>query len=310
MDEQQRRILQQHVETDRLLGVEAVPVGDGANLPKLSPDSESETASTPAPIGSPPARPSTSGQDRAAPRPAADPADRKVAPIASSPAPNAPEPNPDPNYMPAPPAYHPIDVSEKPALLEALNRDEVVSCRKCVLCEGRTQTVFGEGSPNANLMFVGEGPGQNEDEQGRPFIGRAGKKLDEMIQAMGFSRDDVFIANVVKCRPPNNRAPTPAEADACWPHLLRQIMTIQPMVIVTLGGPATKRLVNPKLGITRVRGMWHHFTGLQPDGPSVPVMPTFHPAYLLRAYTKENREKVWSDLQKAIKLLKDNGGMP
>ncbi len=165
------------------------------------------------------------------------------------------------------------------------------------------QTVFGEGDADAGLMFIGEGPGQNEDEQGRPFVGRAGELLTKMIAAMGFAREQVFIANVVKCRPPGNRTPTPAEADACWPYLRRQILTIEPHVIVTLGGPATKRLLDTKTGITALRGTWHLFHGIEPEGPAVPVMPTFHPAYLLRSYTKENRAKVWSDLQAAMRLL-------
>lgn len=309
MDEHQRRILRQHVETDRLLGVDAVPVGDSADLPALSAPAdvnEVATANSPAKAqnaGSAPVSHAETDQvlfasDAASsPKPPAKPSPQPAAPSKSTTA------------MPAAPAYHPIAASKKAGLLDELNRNEVMVCRKCVLCEGRTQTVFGEGDPNANLMFVGEGPGQNEDETGRPFVGRAGQKLDDMIKAMGLSREQVFIANVVKCRPPNNRAPTPVEADACWPYLLQQIATIQPQVIVTLGGPAAKRLVNPQYGITRVRGLWHHFAGLQPDGPTVPVMPTFHPSYLLRVYTPENRAKVWSDLQQVINFLKQHGGI-
>ncbi len=298
MDEHQRRILRQHIETDRLLGVDAVPVGDAPDLPATTqPASTEATHDTDLPPAPSPAVSTSQNlfgeETKSAPAPKPVLAQQSAA--SSS--------------VPAIPAYQPIAAKEKPGLLDTLNRDEVMGCRKCALCEGRTQTVFGEGDPNANLMFVGEGPGQNEDETGRPFVGRAGAKLDEMIKAMGFDREQVFIANVVKCRPPNNRAPTPVEADACWPYLLRQISIIQPMVIVTLGGPAAKRLVNPQYGITRIRGLWHHFTGLQPDGPSVPVMPTFHPAYLLRAYTPENRKKVWSDLQTVIAYLKENDGM-
>lgn len=307
MDEHQRRILKQHVETDQLLGVDAVPVGDPANAPALPQSTDVEESAPvkfaakskdPQESSARPGKPLFAGAAKTPAKPATS--------SASKPETQAGTPSTE---MPAAPAYRPIAASEKAGLLDELNRSEVMDCRKCVLCEGRTQTVFGEGDPNANLMFVGEGPGQNEDETGRPFIGRAGNKLSEMITAMGLSREQVFIANVVKCRPPNNRAPTPVEAEACWPYLLQQIATIQPMVIVTLGGPAAKRLVNPQHGITRVRGLWHHFAGLQPDGPTVPVLPTFHPSYLLRVYTPENRKKVWSDLQTVITYLKANGGM-
>jgi uracil-DNA glycosylase family 4 len=184
-----------------------------------------------------------------------------------------------------------------------MEAQEVRACTLCGLCEGRTQTVFGEGDPDAKLMFIGEGPGQNEDRLGRPFVGRAGDMLNKQITAMGLSREEVYIATVVKCRPPNNRAPTPIEAQTCWGYLRRQIQAIQPQVIVTLGGPATKLLLNTTKGITAVRGTWHYFDQLVPDGPAIPVMPTFHPAYLLRAYTPENRKKVWSDLQAALVFL-------
>jgi DNA polymerase len=203
-----------------------------------------------------------------------------------------------------------LDRATKLRVLTALDKDEVVGCRKCGLCGGRTQTVFGEGDPDAELMFIGEGPGQTEDELGRPFVGRAGELLDKMIVAMGLKREEVYIANVVKCRPPGNRAPTPAEVDACWGFLKRQIMTIQPRAIVTLGGPATKLILNTDKGITSIRGQWDTFRGLAPDGPYIPVMPTFHPAYLLRSYTPENRKKVWSDLKNVMAFLKSGAEKP
>jgi len=152
-------------------------------------------------------------------------------------------------------------------------------------------------------MFVGEGPGQTEDELGRPFVGRAGELLNKMIAAMQLRREQVYIANVVKCRPPENRPPTPAEAAACWGYLRRQIMTIAPTVIVTLGGPATKTLLNTQTGITMLRGTWQEFTGLRPEGPAIPLMPTFHPAFVLRNYTEDTRKKVWSDLKQAMGKL-------
>jgi DNA polymerase len=152
--------------------------------------------------------------------------------------------------------------------------------------------VFGVGSPRARLMFVGEGPGAEEDARGEPFVGRAGKKLDEMIQSIGLRRSDVYIANVVKCRPPGNRDPLPDEIATCSRFLFEQIAAIRPRVIVTLGAPAARTLLGTQVGITRLRGCWQRFEG-------IPVMPTYHPAYLLRAYTQENRQKVWDDLKAA-----------
>ncbi|MBI1338167.1 MAG: uracil-DNA glycosylase [Phycisphaera sp.] len=181
-----------------------------------------------------------------------------------------------------------------------MDEHEVRVCTKCELCRARTNTVFGEGDVDARLMFIGEGPGQNEDEQGRPFVGRAGELLDKQITAMGLERGQVFIANVVKCRPPNNRTPTPVEVDACFDYLRRQIRAIGPEVIVTLGGPATKKIAQTDRGITSIRGTWHRY---EDQGLVIPVMPTFHPAYLLRAYNLDNRKKVWSDLQKVMAVL-------
>jgi uracil-DNA glycosylase family 4 len=171
-------------------------------------------------------------------------------------------------------------------------RDDLGDCRRCKLCETRTHIVFGVGNPNAKLMFVGEGPGADEDAQGEPFVGRAGQKLNEMIRAIGLTREDVYIANVVKCRPPGNRDPQPDEVATCSPFLFRQIEAIGPKAIVALGSPAAKTLLRTKDGITSLRGRWGSFRG-------IPVMPTFHPAYLLRSYTVENRTKVFEDLKAA-----------
>lgn len=171
-------------------------------------------------------------------------------------------------------------------------RDELGDCTRCKLHAGRTKLVFGVGDPNAQLLFVGEGPGAEEDLRGEPFVGRAGQKLDEMIKAIGLSRQQVYIANVVKCRPPGNRDPEPDEVATCSPFLVQQIEAIRPKVIVTLGLPAARTLLGLRGGIGAARGRWHVFRG-------IPVMPTFHPAYLLRAYTKENRRMVWDDLQAA-----------
>jgi len=171
-------------------------------------------------------------------------------------------------------------------------RKELGDCTRCRLHEGRTKLVFGVGDPSARLMFIGEGPGANEDQQGEPFVGRAGKKLDEMIKAIGLSRQEVYIANIVKCRPPENRDPAADEIAMCSPVLDAQIEAIRPRVIVTLGGPSTKTLLETKVGITKLRGQWHSYR-------DIPVMPTFHPAYLLRNYTRETRMMVWEDLKAA-----------
>ena len=171
-------------------------------------------------------------------------------------------------------------------------RAELGECTRCRLCHGRTHLVFGVGNPRAKLMFVGEGPGADEDRRGEPFVGRAGQKLNEMIRAIGLAREDVYIANVVKCRPPDNRTPEADEVATCSPFLFRQIEAIRPRVIVALGAPAAKTLLGTKAGITQLRGKWGSFRG-------IPVMPTFHPAYLLRAYTVENRRTVFEDLRAA-----------
>lgn len=162
--------------------------------------------------------------------------------------------------------------------------------------EGWTNIVFGDGDPDARLMFIGEAPGAEEDKQGIPFVGRAGKLLNDMIGAMGLDRQEVYITNIVKVRPPNNRTPTPDEADADGPFLREQIGIIRPEVIVTLGRPASQYIVGSREAMGRLRGKWAEHEG-------IPVMPTFHPAYLLRQYTPENRKKVWSDLKQVMERL-------
>ncbi len=151
---------------------------------------------------------------------------------------------------------------------------EAAGCTKCRLAAGRTQVVFGSGAPDADLLFIGEGPGVHEDRQGVPFVGAAGKLLERMLGEIGLARDDVYIANVVKCRPPGNRDPQPDEIDACTPWLVEQISMIQPSVIVTLGNFATKFVLDTTTGITRLRGQIHHWHGRT-------VIPTFHPAAIL-----------------------------
>ncbi|MEO1128383.1 MAG: uracil-DNA glycosylase [Planctomycetota bacterium] len=161
---------------------------------------------------------------------------------------------------------------------------------------GWTKIVFADGDPDARLMFVGEAPGADEDQRGLPFVGRAGQKLNEMIDAMGLSRASVYIANILKVRPPNNRTPSIEEAEMDGPYLLEQIRIVEPEVIVTLGRPASQFLLQSSESMGAMRGSWREFDG-------IPLMPTYHPAYLLRAYTPENRKKVWSDLQMVMQRL-------
>jgi uracil-DNA glycosylase len=190
-----------------------------------------------------------------------------------------------------------LSTTEKTTRLAAMNASEVSVCTKCVLCKTRTQTVFGEGDPDAKIFFIGEGPGENEDLSGRPFVGKAGQLLDKMIAAMGLRRDQVFIANIVKCRPPGNRVPEPAEVESCTPYLERQLEIVRPRAIVTLGLPATRYMVQSTASMGSMRGRFHSWRGIQ-------LMPTYHPAYVLRSYTKQTREAVWSDLQQVMALLK------
>jgi len=161
-------------------------------------------------------------------------------------------------------------------------------CVKCNLAKTRTQVVYGVGNPNADLMFIGEAPGRDEDEQGKPFVGRAGQLLTDIIKAMKLTRDDVYIANVIKCRPPENRNPEPDELDACRPYIRQQVEIIQPRVIVTLGKFALQSLLEKAYGITAVRGKWLEYQGVK-------VMPTYHPAYLLR--TPAAKKDVWEDMK-------------
>jgi DNA polymerase len=180
----------------------------------------------------------------------------------------------------------------------------VKGCLACPLGAHRLRFVFGEGHGAASMMFIGEGPGRDEDLQGRPFVGKAGELLDKMLGAVGLDRSRVYIANIVKCRPPDNRTPTPEEAQRCLPYLRRQIELIKPSVIVTLGATPLRELLGVRAGITRVRGQWQRLEmgGSEP----IPVMPTFHPAYVLRQYTQDVRRAVWSDLLAAKKWLDDS----
>ncbi|MEE9389844.1 MAG: uracil-DNA glycosylase [Candidatus Aminicenantaceae bacterium] len=175
--------------------------------------------------------------------------------------------------------------------------ERILKCQKCTLSQGRTNAVPGEGSLEAELMFVGEAPGRDEDLQGRPFVGRAGQLLTKIIGAMKFNREDVYITNVVKCRPPNNRNPNKEEIETCKNYLLEQIEMIKPRAIVALGRVATDFFVHSSLGMTALRGNFHEFNDIQ-------VMPTFHPSYIIRNEgNKSIKKMVWEDMKKVMTFL-------
>jgi uracil-DNA glycosylase len=241
--------------------------------------------------------------------------DAASAPSASSaPAPTMEMAEPKRAAAPAPPALKPIapsgfgtpakPVAPPPSLFEIVDRvqddsldrirEDIGDCMRCRLHKGRTKIVFGVGNPKAELMFVGEGPGRDEDIQGEPFVGRAGKLLTQMIEAMGLRREDVYIANVVKCRPPENRLPEKDEIAICSPFLMRQIDVIRPKVICCLGSCSAQTLLATTQGISRFRGEWFDFRGAK-------LIPTYHPAYLLR--NPAAKSDVWKDLQKVMAHL-------
>jgi uracil-DNA glycosylase len=204
----------------------------------------------------------------------------------------------EPQMTPKTTITEPENNNEYTARLTAV-REELGDCERCKLCETRQTLVFGSGNPDADLVFVGEGPGADEDAQGLPFVGRAGKKLTEIIEkGMLLDREkDTYICNIVKCRPPGNRDPEKDEVEACKPFLIKQLKAIRPKVIVALGKPAASTLLGRTVPITKERGTWHEFEGMN-------LMLTYHPAYLLRAYTKENRQAVYDDMQKVLEVLK------
>jgi len=187
----------------------------------------------------------------------------------------------------------PVVPKDKAAALQAI-RDDIGDCTRCTLAAGRNKLVFGDGDPNARLMFVGEGPGADEDAQGLPFVGRAGQLLNNMIAAMGLRRDQVYIANIVKCRPPQNRVPEPREANTCSPFLFRQIDVIRPEVIVALGATAATYLLGAKSPLAALRGRIRQFRGSK-------LIVTYHPAFLLR--DPRQKKEAWADLQIAMSEL-------
>jgi len=224
------------------------------------------------------------------------PAQRAVGPAATAP---APAPSRPAVVVPAAPVARPapavrLEAPERQRRLEVL-AETVRGCTRCGLHAARTQTVFARGTGESGLCFVGEGPGADEDAQGFPFVGKAGQLLDKMIAAMGFSRDEVYVCNIVKCRPPNNRKPEPEEMAACMPYLAEQLTVLGPEVIVALGATAVQGLFGTGEGITRLRGRWKLYQG------AIPVMPTFHPAFLLR--NPAAKKEVWDDLQAVLRQM-------
>jgi len=195
------------------------------------------------------------------------------------------------------------DASANKTQMLAAVRERVCGCTKCAhLARSRTQTVFGVGNPDAEIMFIGEAPGADEDQQGEPFVGRAGQLLTKIIKAMGFAREDVYIANILKCRPNmpagsfGNRAPTPAEMQTCRPYLAEQIDIIQPRVLVALGAVAVEGLLGARGTMRELRGRWHSYNG-------TPLMITYHPAYLLRNQSPSEKRKVWEDMMQVLERL-------
>ena len=187
---------------------------------------------------------------------------------------------------------------ESPAPVRPLTlvevREELGECTRCKLHRHRTQIVFGVGNPKADLVFVGEAPGADEDAQGEPFVGRAGQLLTKIIQAMGMQREDVYICNIIKCRPPNNRTPETEEILACQPFLVKQLQAIRPRFICALGGPAAQTLLRTKEPISRLRGKFHDFHG-------IPLLPTYHPAFLLR--NPHEKKTVWEDMKLLLREM-------
>jgi uracil-DNA glycosylase family 4 len=235
------------------------------------------------PISSAPS-PAPMIEETVLPKPRTKPAPAKVAPGAT-PAPLVVPPT-------GPSLFETMEKVKDETLLKI--REDLGECTRCKLHKGRNKIVFGDGNPRAELVFVGEGPGADEDAQGLPFVGRAGKLLTQMIEAMGLQRKDVYICNVVKCRPPENRAPEPDEVAACSPFLIRQIDSIHPKVIVCLGATAAKTILNTTRGISQFRGEWLEWRGHK-------LMATYHPAYLLR--NPPAKADVWKDLQKVMAEL-------
>jgi DNA polymerase len=203
----------------------------------------------------------------------------------------APEPAPEPDH-----SGGADEGRAKKELFDAVVK-QVLACTKCPLHRGRRNAVPGKGSIDAAVVFIGEGPGETEDIKGEPFVGRAGQLLTKMLAGIDLAREEVYITNIVKCRPPNNRAPLPEESDACFPYLERQLALIEPKVICCLGGPAAQVVLRTSQGITKLRGTFHRYK-------DTPVIPTYHPAAVLR-FPDKYRRQVWNDLKMLRDYLRD-----
>ncbi|HTV20482.1 MAG TPA: uracil-DNA glycosylase [Polyangiaceae bacterium] len=262
-----------------------------------------------------PPLPRPAAADAVAPAPAGDAPRLRRAPVASpsdsgsAPSPEAAavrEPTPSSETAAArPPAASALPRVQLPrASLDRLGElaEEARACTRCALHEGRSHSVFARGGGASGIVFVGEGPGEEEDRQGLPFVGPAGQLLDRMIAAMQLDREDVYVCNIVKCRPPKNRKPEPDEMACCMPFLAEQLTLLEPRVIIALGATAVQGLLGTTEGITRLRGQWKLWRG------KVPVMPTFHPAYLLR--TPQAKREVWKDLQEVLRHLGGDAARP
>lgn len=267
------------------------------------------TAASTQPAGQPAPSPEAAAQPKRQPTPP------PPGPTAAKPKTQAPQPQAKPQQdPPSPSGYRPkqdlFDAGKTATkgnplqVLESIQTD-IGDCTRCRLHEGRSKIVFGSGNPEAKLVFVGEGPGADEDAQGLPFVGRAGQLLTQMInntangEGIPISRDDVYICNVVKCRPPGNRTPEPDEMETCGQFLDRQLDGIRPKAICVLGATAARYLLNTRIGITKLRGNWQDWRG-------IPVMPTYHPSFLLRPYAQDKKREAWEDLKKVMHYVYDS----
>ena len=265
--------LKARLEWLRLMGVDDLPRSESDRAPRV------EATPEPAPKPTPAGQVSLFGEGVEAPAPPRETRRPRMKESVDAASPLA--------------ALPPTDAADSAVALATI-RDDIGDCRRCRLCEKRTNVVFGVGNPRARLMFVGEGPGADEDARGEPFVGRAGQLLTKIIEAMELGRPDVYIANIVKCRPPENRTPLPDEVSTCSPFLFRQIAAIRPRVIVCLGTPAAQTLLGTRETITRMRGVFREVGGIK-------VMPTFHPAYLLR--NPAAKREVWEDMKQVMTAL-------
>lgn len=305
MDQQHAGSILRLLETDYLLGIRHVPLRMAA----------ANVAEIPAAYSRPAAAPAPATTRSATPAPAAV----HARPAAAAPRPAATRgASAGPTLCPVE-TNHPkivrLDIEsaeyrKRFDCLRNLDDKQVKTCKKCHLCETRTKTVFGQGDFRTRLVFVGEAPGADEDQQGLAFVGKAGQLLTKMIEAMGLSREWVFICNILKCRPPENRTPVPEEINACWPFLDEQLRMIKPDVIVALGRPSAQTLLRTDASIGSLRGVWHEYypSGTPGEGDPIPLMPTFHPAYLLRSPGEKG--KAWSDLQQVMQRFDLTPGQP